>query len=59
MAAIRWRATAVERSGDQFGIYHAFLHLLRLDDGYDEVMPQKPHLGCEECWAELPACHRL
>jgi hypothetical protein len=44
-------ATAVERSGSRLSVYHAFLHLLGLDDGYDK-RSLRTHPGCEDCWMQ-------
>ncbi len=43
--------TAVERSGFPLAIYHAFLHLLRVDDGYDPLSTMT-FPGCESCWMQ-------
>lgn len=37
-------------------IYHEFLHLFGVQDGYDRSKPKKPPLpGCESCWMQWEA----
>jgi hypothetical protein len=43
-------ATAIERRGAAESVYHALLHLLCVDEGYDDL--RKPLAGCEACWMQ-------
>lgn len=50
------RATAVERTGYENAVYHAFLHLLRVNDGYDQVYQTRAECD-EKCWMQYNPNH--
>ena len=45
---------AIETTGYKESIYHEFLHLFQVGDGYN-VITKKTYYGCKNCWMQWDA----